>query len=48
MMPDKAGLVSDIRDDDNFSDIYGVCGFFMGSLPSIIALLLGKRLILFL
>lgn len=43
----EADLVGDIRGGDSFSDIYGVRGFVMGSLPSIIALLLGKRLILF-
>lgn len=43
----NAEVVGDIRGGDSFSDIYGVRGFVMGSLPSIIALLLGKRLILF-
>jgi colanic acid/amylovoran biosynthesis protein len=43
----EADVVGDIRGGDSFSDIYGVRGFVMGSLPSIIALLLDKRLILF-
>lgn len=44
---DKADLVGDIRGGDSFSDIYGVHGFVMGSLPSVIAILMGKKLILF-
>src|SRR4030042_5900792 len=43
----NAEVVGDIRGGDSFSDIYGGGGFILGSLPSIIALLLGKRLILF-
>jgi polysaccharide pyruvyl transferase WcaK-like protein len=43
----EADLVGDIRGGDSFSDIYGVRGFVLGSLPAIIALLLGKKLVLF-
>ena len=41
----EAHLVSDIRGGDSFSDIYGLRRFFLGSLPAITAVLLGKRLV---
>lgn len=42
----EADFVGDIRGGDSFSDIYGVRRMVMGSLPSIIAQLLEKRLVL--
>lgn len=39
-------FIGDIRGGDSFSDIYGPIGFVLGSLPSIIVLLLGKKLVL--
>jgi colanic acid/amylovoran biosynthesis protein len=42
----KADFIGDIRGGDSFSDIYGVRGFLLGSIPSIITLLIGKRLVL--
>lgn len=44
---EEADLVGDIRGGDSFSDIYGLKSLIMGSVPSVIALLLGKRLVLF-
>lgn len=43
----EAGFVGDIRGGDSFSDIYGLWGMIAGSLPSVIALLLKKDLVLF-
>lgn len=42
----EADLIGDIRGGDSFSDIYGLKSLVIGSLPSIIALVLGKRLTL--
>lgn len=42
----EADLVGDIRGGDSFSDIYGLWSFVSGCLPDLIALLLGKRLVL--
>ena len=42
----EADFVGDIRGGDSFSDIYGLHGMIIGSLPSAIALLLGKDLVL--
>ncbi len=42
----ETDFVGDIRGGDSFSDIYGLRGAVMGSMPSAIALLLGKRLFL--
>ena len=42
----EADFVGDIRGGDSFSDIYGLDGMIIGSLPSAIALLLGKDLVL--
>jgi polysaccharide pyruvyl transferase WcaK-like protein len=39
-------FVGDIRGGDSFSDIYGFSSFIQGTIPSLIALLLGKRLVL--
>jgi polysaccharide pyruvyl transferase WcaK-like protein len=39
-------FVGDIRGGDSFSDIYGVKRLIMGSIPNIIILLLGKKLVL--
>jgi colanic acid/amylovoran biosynthesis protein len=39
-------FIGDVRGGDSFSDIYGVRGFILGSIPSIIILLLGKKLVL--
>ena len=41
-----ADFIGDIHGGDSFSDIYGLQRFIMGTLPDIIILLLGKRLIL--
>ena len=42
----KSDFIGDIRGGDSFSDIYGIRGIVAGSMPSIIALLLGKKLFL--
>ena len=42
----EADFVGDIRGGDSFSDIYGLDEMIIGSLPSAIALLLGKDLVL--
>jgi colanic acid/amylovoran biosynthesis protein len=42
----NSDFIGDIRGGDSFSDIYGVKGMVVGSMPSIIALLLGKKLFL--
>jgi colanic acid/amylovoran biosynthesis protein len=42
----NSDFIGDIHGGDSFSDIYGLQGFIMGTLPDIIVLLLGKRLIL--
>lgn len=42
----NSDFIGDIRGGDGFSDIYGVKGMMFGSMPSIIALLLGKKLFL--
>jgi colanic acid/amylovoran biosynthesis protein len=42
----EADFIGDVRGGDSFSDIYGVKGFLSGSIPSIITLLMGKKLIL--
>jgi colanic acid/amylovoran biosynthesis protein len=42
----NSDFIGDIRGGDSFSDIYGVKGMMFGSMPSIIALLLGKKLVL--
>lgn len=39
-------FIGDVRGGDSFSDIYGVRGFILGSIPSIIILLIGKKLVL--
>jgi polysaccharide pyruvyl transferase WcaK-like protein len=41
-----ADFIGDVRGGDSFSDIYGVMGFISGSIPSIITLLIGKKLVL--
>lgn len=41
-----ADFIGDVRGGDSFSDIYGVRGFIEGSIPSIITLLIGKKLVL--
>ncbi|MCE5210542.1 MAG: polysaccharide pyruvyl transferase family protein [Deltaproteobacteria bacterium] len=43
----NADFIGDVRGGDSFSDIYGVKGFLLGSIPSIITLLMGKKLVLF-
>ena len=42
----EADFVGDIRGGDSFSEIYGFQRFFFGSFPSLMAILLGKRLVL--
>lgn len=42
----ECDFFGEIRGGDSFSDIYGLKRFLLGSLTSIIALLLGKRLVL--
>ena len=42
----NSDFIGDIRGGDSFSDIYGLKGIVVGSMPSIIALLLGKKLFL--
>ena len=42
----QADFLGDIRGGDSFSDIYGIKGIVVGSMPSILALLLGKKLFL--
>ncbi len=42
----EADFVGDIHGGDSFSDIYGLRNFVFGCIPDIIALLLGKRLVL--
>ncbi|MEN6373605.1 MAG: polysaccharide pyruvyl transferase family protein [Smithella sp.] len=42
----NADFIGDVRGGDSFSDIYGVRGLLFGSMPSIIALFMGTRLIL--
>ncbi len=42
----KADIVASIAGGDSFSDIYGIGRFFYVSLPQLLALFLGKRLIL--
>jgi colanic acid/amylovoran biosynthesis protein len=39
-------FIGDVRGGDSFSDIYGIEGLIIGSIPSIIVLLLGKKLVL--
>jgi polysaccharide pyruvyl transferase WcaK-like protein len=39
-------FIGDVRGGDSFSDIYGVKSFILGSIPSIITLLIGKKLVL--
>ncbi len=43
----RADFIGDVRGGDSFSDIYGQKNFILGSMPSIIALLIGKKLVLF-
>ena len=42
----EADFIGDVRGGDSFSDIYGVRGFVEGSIPSIITLFIGKKLVL--
>ncbi|MEN6433545.1 MAG: polysaccharide pyruvyl transferase family protein [Smithella sp.] len=42
----KADFIGDVRGGDSFSDIYGVRRLLFGSIPSIITLLLNKKLVL--
>lgn len=42
----QADFIGDVRGGDSFSDIYGIKNFILGSLPSIITLLMGQKLIL--
>ncbi len=42
----ESDFVGDIRGGDSFSDIYGVRRLLTGSMPSVIALMIGKELIL--
>jgi polysaccharide pyruvyl transferase WcaK-like protein len=42
----EADFIGDVRGGDSFSDIYGVMGFISGSIPTIITLFLGKKLVL--
>ncbi|HUN55339.1 MAG TPA: polysaccharide pyruvyl transferase family protein [Smithella sp.] len=41
-----ADFIGDVRGGDSFSDIYGVRAFILGSIPSIIILFIGKKLVL--
>jgi colanic acid/amylovoran biosynthesis protein len=43
----RADFIGDVRGGDSFSDIYGQKNFILGSMPSIIALFMGKKLVLF-
>jgi polysaccharide pyruvyl transferase WcaK-like protein len=43
---DQSDLIGDINKGDSFSDIYGIRRLITTTMPSIIALLIGKRLIL--
>ena len=42
----ESDFLGDIRGGDSFSDIYGLRNFLLGSIPSFLALLLQKRLLL--
>lgn len=42
----EADFIGDIQGGDSFSDIYGLMGFLIGTIPMIIVLLLNKRLVL--
>lgn len=42
----QADFIGDIRGGDSFSDIYGLNTLVIGSIPAIIVLLLGKKLVL--
>lgn len=42
----QADFIGDVRGGDSFSDIYGIKNFILGSLPSIITLFMGQKLIL--
>lgn len=42
----QSNFVGDIRGGDSFSDIYGVKDFLIASIPALIVLLLGKKLVL--
>jgi polysaccharide pyruvyl transferase WcaK-like protein len=42
----NADFIGDVRGGDSFSDIYGLKNFIFGSLPSIIALFMDKKLVL--
>ena len=42
----NADFIADIQGGDSFSDIYGLPGFMLGTLPMLIALLLRKKLVL--
>lgn len=41
-----ADFVGDIRGGDSFSDMYGLRRFVIGAIPALVALLLGKKLLL--
>lgn len=43
----RADLIGDIRGGDSFSDIYGVKNMLLGSIPDLIAVVLGKGLVYF-
>lgn len=43
---EEADIIGDIRGGDSFSDIYGVGGLLVGSLPTIAALLMGKSVVM--
>jgi polysaccharide pyruvyl transferase WcaK-like protein len=42
----NADFIGDIRGGDSFSDIYGLTILAIGSMPAVVALLLGKKLVL--
>jgi polysaccharide pyruvyl transferase WcaK-like protein len=42
----RADFIGDVRGGDSFSDIYGMSRFILGSIPSIITFLMGKKLVL--
>ncbi len=43
---EHADLIGEIRGGDSFSDIYGLNGFIIGSIPDLIVLLMKKNLVL--
>lgn len=43
---ENSDFIGDVRGGDSFSDIYGITNFISGSIPSVITLFLGKKLVL--